>query len=320
MKQVILIALFLLSVTSDIFAQDKRKNVANTYTQKIPGSKLSFKMTLIPGGEFLIGSKPNTAFAEPDEFPSKKIKISSFWMGIHEVTYDEFLLFLNDEDISRNTLADAVTRPTPQYIDLSWGMGKLGGYPVNSMSQLTALMYCKWLYKKTGVFYRLPTEAEWEYAARAGSSDIYFFGNDSARLGEYAWYKANSSEKYQKVGQKKPNPFGLYDIYGNVSEWTLDQYDEKYYSNLKDGVTDPVTNPGGRYPKTVRGGGYDDPAVALRSANRVASTVEWNKRDPQIPKSKWWLTDAASVGFRLVRPEVQPSKEEIEAFFNKYLK
>ena len=151
------------------------------------------------------------------------------------------------------------------------------------------------------MFYRLPTEAEWEYACRAGSSTVYPFGNDPAQLSEYAWYSANSSNKYQKVGQKKPNAWGLYDILGNVAEWTLDQYDEAYYNKVEDGAHNPLNPPASRYPKVVRGGGYTDKPEALRSANRWKSESSWNKRDPQIPKSKWWLTDAAAVGFRLVR-------------------
>jgi formylglycine-generating enzyme required for sulfatase activity len=240
-------------------------------------------------------------------------------MGVHEVTHDEFLVFFNDEKTSRNSDVDAVTRPTPQYIDLSWGMGKQGGFPTNSMSQHTALMYCRWLYKKTGIFYRLPTEAEWEYACRAGSTTAYPFGNDATQLSQYAWFAGNSNSKYQKVGQKKPNTWGLYDILGNVAEWTLDQYDAQYYEKIKDGSLNPLLPPTTRYPKTVRGGGYTDTPESMRSASRSKSDPSWNKRDPQIPKSKWWLTDAAAVGFRIVRPLKQPSSEEIDAFYSKYL-
>src|SRR5688500_14925492 len=119
------------------------------YEQSIPGTTVKFKMAPSPGGAFTMGSNANEKGRRPDEGPQKKVKISPFWMGVHEVTYDEYLSFFNDETISRNSQVDAVTRPTAQYIDLSWGMGKQGGFPFNSMSQHTALMYCKWLYKKT---------------------------------------------------------------------------------------------------------------------------------------------------------------------------
>ena len=158
------------------------------YEQTIPGTTVKFKMTAIPEGNFVMGSNGQDKQRKADEGPSRKINVSAFWMGVHEVTHDEFLVFFNDEKTSRNSDVDAVTRPTPQYIDLSWGMGKQGGFPVNSMSQQTALMYCRWLYKKTGIFYRLPTEAEWEYACRAGSTTAYPFGNDATQLSQYAWF------------------------------------------------------------------------------------------------------------------------------------
>jgi formylglycine-generating enzyme required for sulfatase activity len=215
---------------------------------------------------------------------------------------------------------DAVTRPSAQYIDLTWGMGKEGGYPANSMSQYTALMYCRWLYQKTGTFYRLPTEAEWEYACRAGTNTTYFFGNDAKDLPSYAWFKENSEEKYQKAGQKKPNAWGLYDMLGNVSEWTLDHHDEKFLQKLPENSIDPMPVPvWAEYPKVLKGGSYMDPAIELRAANRIQSDPEWNKRDPQIPKSRWWLTDAAFVGFRIVKPEKQPTPEEANQFYKSYL-
>jgi formylglycine-generating enzyme required for sulfatase activity len=240
-------------------------------------------------------------------------------MGAHEVTHDEFDVFFNDAQVAENSKVDAVTRPTPQYIDLSWGMGKEGGYPANSMQQLTALMYCRWLYKKTGVFFRLPTEAEWEYASRAGTTTVYPFGNDPTELDKYAWHKGNSNKKYQKVGQKAPNQWGLYDMLGNVAEWTMDQYDEKYYTKIADGAADPIVTPSSRHPRAVRGGSYEEGPEALRPAARRSWLAEWNKRDPQIPKSRWWLTDAHFVGFRVVRPVKQPTPEEAEAFYKAHL-
>ena len=239
-------------------------------------------------------------------------------MGEHEVTRDELDVFLKDESTSQNVDVDAITRPSPQYVDLSFGMGKEGGYPANSMSQYGALMYCRWLYQKTGIFYRLPTEAEWEYACRAGTTTAYFFGNDETQLDKYAWYDKNSDEKFHKVGQKLPNPWGLYDMLGNVMEWTLDHYDADRYTSIN--ANDPVALPNPlRYPKTLRGGGFTESAGELRSAKRFHSDPSWNKRDPQIPKSKWWLTEAGFVGFRLVRPMQQPSKESVDLFFKNYL-
>lgn len=304
-------------VLTNAFAQN---DPAQAYEQTIPGSSIVFKMVPIPSGNFSIGSPDNEKGRRPDEGPVKRTMVPAFWMGEHEVTYDEFLLFLNDESTSRNSDIDAVTRPTPQYVDLSWGMGKQGGFPINSMSQHSALMYCRWLYKKTGQFYRLPTEAEWEYAARAGSNAPYFFGEDVKKLKEFAWFAENSKEKFQKVMQKKPNPWGLYDILGNVAEWTLDQYDENFYQSITDSTKSAVNLPTTRYPRSVRGGGFEDAAEGLRCAARSKSEAAWNRRDPQIPKSKWWLTEAKSVGFRIIRPVNQPSATDIELFYDHFLK
>ena len=289
------------------------------YEQPIPGSSLKFRMIPVKGGNFTMGSPENETGRDVDEGPQKKFTISPFWMGAFEVTHDEFDIFFKDVNTSQNSHVDAITRPSPQYVDLSWDMGRDGGFPVNSMQQRTAVMYCKWLYTKTGIFYRLPTEAEWEYACRAGSSSKYFFGNNENELEKYAWYNKNSNAAYHKVGQLKPNAFGLYDMLGNVAEWVMDQYDENYFTKMKEVSADPTLTPTTRHPRLLKGGAYSDNASELRSANRTKWLPEWNRRDPQIPKSKWWLTDAPFAGFRLVRPFKQPSAEEIEKFFTLYL-
>jgi len=318
-KKAGLSVLFLLSVTFHSIAQSGSQKF-EAYSEKVPGTKFDIKMAPIPAGSFLMGSADADAQKKPDETPARHVKVAAFWMSTYEVTHDIFDAFFRDEATSVGSEVDAVTRPTPQYIDLSWGMGKTGGYPVNSMSQDAALMFCRWLYKKTGVFYRLPSEAEWEYACRAGSATVYPFGNNPKDLDKYAWYKGNSKNKYQKVGQKLPNAWGLYDMLGNVAEWTLDQYDEKYFEKITDNSNATVVEPGKRYPKSVRGGSYLDGPEKLRSADREHSEPSWNKRDPQIPRSRWWLTDAMFVGFRIIRPLQQPTAEEANAFFDKYLK
>lgn len=289
------------------------------YEEAIKGTNIRFGMTAVPGGTFVMGAAAGEKGALPGEGPQKKVEISPFWMGTHEVTHDEFNVFFEDEGTPTNSDVDAVTKPTSQYIDLSWGMGKTGGFPANSMQQFTALMYCRWLYQKTGHFYRLPTEAEWEYAARAGAATTYPFGNDAAGLDEYAWHAGNSGKVYHKVGQKKPNAWGLYDMLGNVAEWTLDQFDPNYYSKIAEGAKNPVITPENRHPKGVRGGSFEEPAERVRPAARLSWQPDWNKRDPQIPKSRWWLTDGHFVGFRVVRPLQQPSAEEAEAFYKLHL-
>jgi formylglycine-generating enzyme required for sulfatase activity len=283
---------------------------------QMPGSAQKIKMVAIKGGTFHLGNNNST---KPNEKPAKQVTVSSFSMGIYEITHDQFDVFFKDEGTSQGSKEDPVTRPTPQYIDLSWNMGKEGGYPVNSMSVDGAMMFCRWLYQKTGVFFRLPTEAEWEYACRAGSKGNYFFGNDAALLPQYAWFKNNSKNKYQKVGTRKPNAWGLYDMLGNVAEWTMDQYDPEYYRKLPDNAIDPTNPPVSRYPRSIRGGSYLDDAVTVRVTTRLYSEPSWNKRDPQIPKSRWWLTDGMFAGFRIVKPAIQPTTEEAEKFYKLYL-
>ena len=285
---------------------------AQTYDQKIPHTNVSFKMISIPAGKFTIGSK--NPMADNDETPTKEIEVSAFWMEEHEVTFAEWDLYFKDNSLPQSKNIDGVTRATPQYIDLTWGMGRAADQPTNSMSQQAAVMYCKWLYSKTGFFFRLPTEAEWEYACKAGATTA----PDLKAIAEAGYSKENSGAKFHPVKQKKPNAWGLYDMLGNLSEWTIDQYDPAYYQKIA--VKDPTTVPGSKYPRTVRGGSFMDDANQLRCSNRIPSDTKWNQRDPQIPKSRWWLTDGMFVGFRVIRPAKQPTKEEIDAFYNQYLK
>lgn len=301
----------------DLPAQDFK-----SYEQLIPGTETKFKMIAIPAGSFTMGAMATDKLKQDDEVPQVKVSVSAFWIEEHEVTFAEWDAFFKNNDVPQTKAiqVDAVSRPTAQYIDLTWGMGRDPKHPANSMSQQAAIMYCRWLYQQTGFFYRLPTEAEWEYACRAGSNTTYYFGNDPKALKDHAHYKLNSENKYHQVKELKPNAWGLYDMLGNLSEWTLDQYDAIAYQKLSDTATDPTIPPGPRYPRVARGGSYLDDANELRCANRIPSHADWNKRDPQIPKSRWWLTEAKYIGFRVVRPLKQPSKGEIEAFYASYLK
>ena len=216
-------------------AEAEAGSKAADYVAQVPLTGAEYQMVAIEGGEFLMGSPETEADRQANEGPQVVVRVDPFWIGKYEVTWDEYEPFMitqvdrfkqgarMDYDSDVHTLVDAVSQPTAPYTEMSFGMGQKG-YPAISMTQHAANKYCQWLSAQTGHFYRLPTEAEWEYACRAGTTTAYSFGDDPARLGEYAWYYDNSNEKYQKVGQKKPNPWGLHDMHGNVMEWTADQY------------------------------------------------------------------------------------------------
>ena len=173
---------------------------------------------------------------------------------------------------------DAITRPTPPYADETFGHGR-EGHPVLCITHHAAMQYCRWLSIKTGKAYRLPTEAEWEYAARAGTKTAYFFGDDPAKLGDYAWYDGNSEDIAHKVGKKKPNPWGLHDMYGNVAEWCLDHYKTDAYAtfSLDKPTLQPVMMPTEyRFSHVARGGSWADEAdhVPQRLAARLRQDLD----------------------------------------------
>jgi formylglycine-generating enzyme required for sulfatase activity len=277
---------------------------AGPYKVTIPNTTVAYDMVPVPAGEFAMGST-----AKKDEQPVHKVRVDAFWMQAHEVTWDEYRLFMfatqGGEIAHKDELVDAVSRPTRPYVEMSFGMG-IDGFPAISMTQHAANKYAEWLSARTGEFYRLPTEAEWEYACRAGAT------GEPSPLGEYAWYAANSDGKYQKVAAKKPNAWGLYDMLGNVMEWTLDQY-APYPSGAQVNPWVKATQP---YPHAVRGGSWNDPPAMVTCAARVASDASWKQQDPQLPKSIWYLTDAQWLGFRLVRPAKLPSVEEMFRYWN----
>jgi formylglycine-generating enzyme required for sulfatase activity len=310
-------------------ADAKSEAEMKPYTETLPGTELKFEMVPIKGGTYLLGSPGSEAGRKDDEGPQVEVTVEPFWMGKCEVTWDEYETYSFKLDIQRrkasntpatfwDAQADVIARPTNPYTDMTFGMGK-DKKPAICMTQYAAQHYCKWLSTKTGRYYRLPTESEWEYAARAGSKTAYSFGDDPKKLEDYGWFYDNSEEKYHKVGQKKPNAWGLYDMHGNVCEWVLDLYDAGAYKKYAAGEK-PVKNaftygpPEKEYPRAVRGGSWDDDAEACRSAARRGSHKDWKMQDPQIPQSIWYLTDATFVGFRVIRPLHVPSVDECKKF------
>ena len=308
-------------------AEAETEDDMKRYTERISDTDVTFDMVPIPGGKFMMGSPASEKGRSGDEGPRHEVVIGPFWMGKYEVTWDEFELYglsldryrrqlkhrhQGSQPTDREKLVDAISRPTNPYTDITFGMGK-EGYPAICMSQLSARLYCKWLSAKTGRYYRLPTEAEWEYACRAGTTTAYSFGDDAEKLDEYAWYYENSEdvERYHKVGLKQPNLWGLYDMHGNVSEWVLDQYIPDYYEQFS-GKTAirPLAAATARDPRVARGGCWDDDPDKLRSAARFPSSEEWRMQDPQIPQSIWYNTEVHCPGIRVVRPLKVPDAEE----------
>jgi len=272
---------------------------------------VAIDMVGIPGGRFTMGSPASEKGRADDEGPPHDVEIKPFWIAKTEITWDQYDPFAFGQDLPSPSAAeprpappsgaDAVTRPTPPYVEESFGYGK-GRQPAINMTWHAAMEYCRWLSLKTGRAYRLATEAEWEYAARAGTRTAYSFGDDARMLGEYAWTVESSEEKPHRVASKKPNAWGLYDMHGNLAEWVLDQYDPGFYRTLLPLAIGPVKLPGNRrFPHVTRGGSWDHEARLARSAARLASAPDWSRRDPQSPRSIWWHTNATFAGFRIVR-------------------
>ena len=304
----------------NILSQEK---TFNNYNQKIGGIDYNLEMVAIDGGQFKMGSPSYERNRKADEGPVHNVKVDSFWMGKFEITWDLYELFMSreidnikvtDKNNEVDIDVDAVSSATTPYVEMSFGMGTVG-YPAISMTQLAASKFCEWLSAITGNYYRLPTEAEWEYACRAGSDKPFSF-DDNDKISEYAWYEGNSADSYHKVGQKKPNSWGLHDMHGNVSEWTLDQYKPtSYQNNNKNIIINPLVKATKLYPRVVRGGSFMSKSYKLRSSARLASNKEWKKQDPQIPRSLWWHTDAQFLGFRIIRPYKTPSSEDQKKYW-----
>ena len=298
------------------------------FTETVPGTTAAINMIAVPGGEFTMGSPEKEAFHKDDEGPQKQVKISPFFMAETEITWNQFWAFYNEtmsegrtppEKIYANNNrpdVDAVSGPTPPFgfPDQGWGMGDR---PAITMTHYAAETFCQWLSLKTGRHYRLPTEAEWEYAARGGTQTAYFFegnpkkfvggglfgklkGADTTMIARYVVYSGDSEGKTQEPKSVKANPFGLKNMLGNVMEYCADWYAEDAYSKIKDGALDPQ-GPSKGEEYVVRGGSYADDASVVRSAARGHTEHDkWLKTDPQNPKSIWWYSDIKGIGFRVV--------------------
>jgi len=300
------------------------------YTEVIPGSDVKFEMVALPGGTFTMGSADAEDYRRPDEGPQRQVQLTQFWIGRTEIRWKEWEVFYSQRGSpgkSDPNYSDesTTTGPTPPYGSPDQGWGR-GARPAITMTHHAATVYCQWLSSVTGKKYRLPTEAEWEYACRSKTETPYFFPGDPAQftldswwnrvfgakkmpLNEYAAYVGDSPARTQTPAFAKPNPFGLINTIGNVREFCLDWYDPQAYAKYPStgAVADP-RGPESGEEHVVRGGSFKSDAVYLRSAARDRTQTErWLMTDPQSPKSIWWYSDCNDVGFRVVR-EYEPPK------------
>jgi formylglycine-generating enzyme required for sulfatase activity len=231
------------------------------YRETIPGTLVTFEMVPVPDGSV--------------EIAGKRVSIASFSIGRTEVTWDMYDVFALGLDAPQDRGgADAIARPSQPYGAPDYGWGH-AGYPAISVTRAAAEAFCAWLSEKTGKRYRLPTEAEWMYAAALAAEGPNLAAQ---RRDEVAWHRGNSSGRTHPVGARRLDALGLFDLFGNAAEW--------------------VTSSNGAM--ILRGGSFRDPPEGVGPAARAVQDDSWNERDPQLPKSRWWLSDAPFAGFRVV--------------------
>lgn len=297
--------------TDTIFKEPHRLSRFTDFTETIPGSSVSFRMIAIGGGGFTMGSSGE--LAAPEEKPVQ-VTVSSFFMGQIEVSWDEYLLFMRQTESEgrlSSTLpqnVDAISGATPPWgnPDQGWGTGQ---QPAITMTHHAAETYCQWLSKKTGKTYRLPTEAEWEYACRAGSDKDYFFLNetqknikDSKLIKQASPYINFANTNHQPIlpSAVRPNPWGLIHTLGNVWEFCADNYQESNYRKELQPLKNPLWRDNSQ-EYVIKGGSFKSAVHQARPSARASTqTKRWLKTDPQIPKSIWWYSDCIDVGFRVV--------------------
>jgi formylglycine-generating enzyme required for sulfatase activity len=218
-------------------------------TEILPGN-IKLEMVKIPAGSFLMGSAYNDESAYDNEKPQHSVNLQGFYLGKYPVTQEQYQAIMGNNPSAfkgffKNNLKN----------------------PVETVSWDDAQEFCRKLSEKTGKKYRLPNEAEWEYACRAGTQTRHYFGDDGMKLGEYAWYRKNSDRKTHPVGQKKPNNWGLYDMHGNVLEWCEDGWHENYQNAPKDGSS-WNDNHSQIVSRVIRGGSWYNDPWDCRSASR----------------------------------------------------
>ncbi len=287
-----------------IYAKSTKIEGFRDYIETIPGSSVSFDMLAIPSGSFEMKIYSDNNFRKKP-IGSKQVKLSSFFMAKVELTWDAYRAFLTDvesegrvdDSKARNDL-DAISGATPPWGDPAQGWG-MGQRPAISMTWQAAHMYCKWLSNKTGKMYRLPTEAEWEYACGASSKPMARLSDEV--ISSQFIYRDNSKGKTHLPEGMKPNNFGLVNMLGNVKEFCSDWYADNPFENKIDSLLFNPQGPTKGKERVIKGGSFRSKKEYIRADYRESTEHDrWLKTDPQMPKSIWWYSDCRDVGFRLV--------------------
>ncbi|NNE01022.1 MAG: SUMF1/EgtB/PvdO family nonheme iron enzyme [Pirellulaceae bacterium] len=305
------------------------------YKVTIPGTEISLEMIPIPGGKYKMGSPQSEEDRNDDEGPQIEVVVDPLWVAKTEINWAQYKEYMKlygifktfesngERTITDDNKVDAITAPTELYDpSFTYEYGEEPDQPAVTMTQYSAQQFTKWLSRVTGQQFRLPTEAEWEYAARGGTQTAYYWGDTADEIEDYAWFFDNSDDGPAPVGSKKPNAFGLHDMLGSAAEWTVNGYTDDGYSQFADKqpvkATEMVTWPEFSSPCVVRGGSWEMDPPDLRAAVRLASDDdEWKSEDPNFPKSPWWFTSdpARGVGFRVFRSYTPLPSEKIVKFW-----
>jgi serine/threonine-protein kinase len=228
-------------------------------------NSLGMKLVRIAPGKFFMGSPQDDPNHRDNETPAHEVTITQpFYLAAHLVTVRNFRDFVEATGYQTEAEKDGDTHIGQYWLKPGWK--PTDTHPVACLSWNDATAFCAWLTKKENRTYRLPTEAEWEYACRAGTKTVYFFGDDDAQLDEHGWHRRNSGDKAHPVGELKPNPWGLYDMHGNLLQWCGDWYDAKFYD--KSDGDDPRGPTHGSH-RVLRGGSWNSTAPECRSAYRA---------------------------------------------------
>jgi formylglycine-generating enzyme required for sulfatase activity len=311
------------SMNREIYTEATAVTEFTDFEEHIPQSRVAFQMIAVPQGSFTMGSPDGEKYRDEDEGGQNQVNIDRFFMGKTEVSWEEYMEFFRNtrsetktsDTYSYQSEVDGISGPTSPWgaPDQGWGMGQM---PAITMTHHAAKVYCEWLSSVTGKKYRLPTEAEWEYAARGGTTGAYFFEGDPSDytkkrnrrkfeeknmgLFKYTISLYSSGGKPALPDSIRINPFGLINMLGNVAEYCLDNYNPEAYNEYPGGeIVNPLCTTGDEF--VIRGGHFNSDAAGLRCADREYTRhLEWLRSDPQIPQSIWWYTDCNYVGFRVV--------------------